>query len=300
MTSAHDPTPVPNRTPLRLVPDDNPVGLARRIQDALDTIAFGAYGLGELVDRCGSVDALATITERAATSRDSEESAAPRHADVAELVDARLIRYLDDEYRAIIFELARIASAHEAKPLDRRTSARRLGAALTWIVLTGNGKVGRANRWQAADIWFWFEVGNCAPLARTIADDLGMLGDPMRSSARYPHNDILLGNAALLHTNTRASIASRRDTSLKIVDDAEEGRRAARPITPAGNGQIRISAQPLQFLTAFRVTTDGRDHLVMTFGDEAVDPDEAIALTVPDARLLHQRLGEALDGPSRV
>lgn len=300
MTSAHDRTSLPNRPPLRLVPDAEPFDLAGRIQQALDTDPFGAYGLNRLVDRCGAVEVLAMITDFPPTSRSSGGTEPATNRDVVAVIDATALRFLDDEYRSIIFELVTLASTHSTNPLERRTTTRRLGAALTWIALTGNGKIGRSGTWQAADIWFWFGVGNCAPLARAIADDLGMLRDPEASAARYPHNDIVLGDAALLHSDARASIAAQRDIALKIVDQNEQRRRAARPIADAGNGQIRISAQSLQVLMAFRVTDEGRDHLVMTFGDEANDPDQAIALSIPDARLLHQRLSEALDGPSRT
>lgn len=296
MTTAPDQSSRRKPTALRLVPD----GLSQRITDALADDPDSAYGLRELVERCGTINALATITQLPAATAPTLRLGHAGNIDYSDLVDTRLGRFLDDEYRAIVLELARIAREHPSMPLGRRTTAPRLVAALTWIALTGNGKVGRSARWQAADIWYWFGVGDCAPLARSIAQDLGMVADPTRSSARYPHNDVLLGNAALLHTDARKSIATQRDTSLSIIDDVEARRKAARPMTPAGGGKVRIAARPLDILTAFRCSSEGRDHVMMTFGDEASDPDEVIALTIPDARLLHQRLGEALDGSSRV
>lgn len=294
MSASHSSPTHANRTGLRLAPDPSPSPTAAWLRELIDSDGLGSSGLRELAEMCGGVEALAALSgptevSPGAVSLDGVGAA------LGAIVDDCIPAFVDDEYRSIIKRLIRTATRCTAQPLAGRTKPARLAAAITWIAFAGNMAVGRRARWHATDIWFWFGVGDCAALGRSIARDLGMSRPEDPFTSPFPSGDILLADLSLLHTKTRAYVVRQRELYVTMIGDDERRRRESRPMIKVGNGQVRVRAQPQQVLGAFRHAVEGRDHVFVTFGENAADPDEVIVLTIPDARLLQQHLGGALD-----
>lgn len=124
-----------------------------------------------------------------------------------------------------------------------------------------------------------------------------MRAAPDDDPLQLPCGDIRLGDVTLLHTSTRRWIVDQRDASARAIEQIERSRAAARPMQRRGD-QVELRGADLGVLSAVRVQLDGPQRVMVLFGDRVDDPDEIVALTVPDAHRLVQLVQAALASPA--
>ena len=294
------PTARPARSIRAVNPDEppSPLDLLRR-ELADDRRWSSARPLAEM---CGGVDALLTLDASPTdlSNEPREARAGGVFAEPLRRVDQALGTYhflFDAEHRAIVRRLFDAALHHPTRPLERRSDPMRIVAAVTWIALVGNMEIGRGRGRLSADL-LWYELGvtSCADLGRKSAADLGMRAEGDDGCYRLPCGDIRLGDVALLHTSTRRWIIDLRDGAASAIEQIEHRRAEARPMRRRGN-QVELRGSEIGVLAALKVQPERRQVVMVLLGDEVDDPDEILALSIPDAHRLVQLLRSALAGP---
>ena len=255
-----------------------------------------------LVDRCGTIDAVESLTDDALLPDCVDDESIPTQdralvRTLLDLIEPVCERHLDDEYFTVLKRLIATTATHPERPLRTRTSPDRLAAALVWIALVGNAdrRVGTAR--GASPVWWWFDVTSCTKLARGLVTTLGFRPEPRFGGPVGWDEDlgVYFRNTALFHSRYRRSlIAQRASTNARVIDE-EERRRVARPAVRTGN-QLKMALVESDFALAMKVSLDGgRQMVVLGLGASREDPDNLFALSIPEARRLAGAMQYALD-----
>ena len=265
----------------------------------------GASWLRGIARSCGGIAALASMNvDPVPAGAFDWSSVDPADRPVVEAVLAAAEQVvgqrLDDEYLGIIRRLVAAAASHPAAPLRRRCAPPRFAAALVWLMLRGNERVGRGHRLIAGeDVWFWFGENSCADIGRKIAAAMGFVPDPSDPHAGDQfHDSIALGDVGLLHSRTRRVLLTRRNDAIYVAERIEASSEAARLVRQRPDGNFRITADETGVVAAVKaIAVSGQAHVTLIFGSSIEDPTHAIALTIPDARTLVAKMQAALDAP---
>lgn len=280
--------------------------VASPLRSAIDRGDHYSGVLRQLAAVCGGIQALETLRDDRIPDQPFDPSGlTDADRGVATEILARIeaacdrSRLLDAQHRTISRRLLAAAAAHPAQPLRRKVAPERIAAALAWIMLRGNLQLGRRGRLTAQLLWELFAVGNCADLGRSIAGKMGLLAptDIGRFHA-LPSKDIALGDVRLLHSTTRSLLIQRRDEAIELAHQLAADRARWSLVTIRDYGKVSIRARDLRVLGAAKALNDqGRATVMMLFGANAMDPDDVIGLSVPDAHQLISALQHALDAP---
>ncbi len=207
--------------------------------------------------------------------------------------------YLDVEVRTILRRLAAAAATHGARPLRSRSAPERKAAALVWLVLKGNMQLSGRSRRTAGRLWDLFGVTECASLARDIAVKMGMF----RASGPgewyvLPCKEIVLGDARLLDSRARSCLIRVRDRTIELTEQLAAEHEAGKLVSPCGDGKVRVRGRELRFIRAMKeLNLEGRAKVIVFLGEDIMDPEDVLALSVPDAHELVASLLCALDAP---
>jgi hypothetical protein len=203
---------------------------------------------------------------------------------------------LDLEHRTIVRRILARVAANDPRPLRRCTNPTRIAAALVWLALHGNGELGRRMRWDALDVWAWFGVTSCADLGRGLLAAAGLGVDPdLERYASERRRQLLLGDAAVLHSSFRAGLLVRRTDLVATIERDAQRHADSRRIVDLGNGKVELRARPVEMLWAVKaMTATGRAQVIVAFG-ECDDDAEVVCMTVPQAHQLRNALQQALD-----
>ncbi len=262
--------------------------------------------LGQLAAVCGGVEALETLRDDPIPDEPFDPSGltdADRRlaTEILATVDVAFGRFplLDGQHRTISRRLVAAALAHPAQPLRRKAATERMAAGLAWIVLQGNMQLGRRGLLTAGLLWELFAVGSCADLGRSIAQKMRLLAPTdIRTFHSLPSKNIALGDVRLLHSSTRTLLIQRRDEAIEFSHQLAADAAKWSLVTIRDDGTVSIHARPLPVVGAVRALNDhGRATVMMLFGTDAMDPDDVIGISVPDAHRLISALQHALDAP---
>jgi hypothetical protein len=260
--------------------------------------------LQQLAAVCGGVPALETLTDDPTPDEPFDPSviADADRALVEEIIATIELagdRFLDDEHRTIARRLVAAAATHPTHPLRRKTAPGKLAAALTWIMLRGNMQLGPGKRLTGQFLWELFGVSNSADLGRSIAQKMRLLaptgGRPYRS---LPSKGIALGDVRLLHSHARSWLIQRRDETIEVANQIAADRERWSLVTVRDDGNVSIRCRDQRVLTAVKaLDSNGRATVMVLLGNRIMDPDDVIAISVPDTHLLISALQHALDSP---
>lgn len=275
--------------------------------------ASGRYSLDDLVAVVGGLDALVDLHDRPLEKDLADERPiAGRAGRLAGLVSTVLADRpaweeqfalpprLDDEIVLAIQRFLRRPDVRSAVE-QHRSSDERLAAAVVWIVGRANGLFGQRRRRPgrtAADLWYWFGVSDASGIGRKLASTLDMLDAESHRSMEYPWTPIQVGEPGTLTASIRRLVIQQRDAVVTLWLREVEHAASARPIRPIGGGKVRVTLRPVSIEAASKVSIDGRQMVALFVDGEPGDPDEVLALSIPDAHLLAQRLQGALTGPA--
>jgi hypothetical protein len=274
------------------------------LQVVIDRDDFASATLRSLAAVCGGVEALETlstdpIVDDLPALDTVPEAHQPLAAEIIAEIEAAGARILDEELQVIVRRLVAAAAVHDSRPLRTRTTPVRLAAALTWIALRGNMQLGPRARLTAEELCELFRVTPCGSLGQSIARKMHLLApvDEM-SFHRLPTKNIALGDVHLLHSRTRQWLVQRRDETVRLADQVAAGREKRRPLKQRSDGHIALRGREVQVLGAVKgMAVEGRATVMVLLGEDAMDPDDVLALSVPDARQLVTWLQRALDAP---
>ncbi len=266
--------------------------------------------LKQLAAVCGGVDVLEALRDDPIPDEPFDPSgmADDHRALAVELLEtietafegSRLLdRLLDDQHRTISRRLVAAAVTHPAQPLRRKAAPQRMAVALVWIMLRGNMQLGPRGRLTAGHLWDAFGVGNCSDLGRSIAQKMRLLAPTeIGSYHSLPSKNIALGDVRLLHSTTRSTLIQRRDEAIELGHQLAATREKWSLVTVRDDGTVSIRARDLPVIGAAKALSDhGRATVMMLFGSDAMNPDDVIGISVPDAHQLISALQHALDAP---
>lgn len=199
------------------------------------------------------------------------------------------------EYVTILRRLLAVAAQQPAGTIRRRTSPERIAAALAWIALRGHGELGRARGRLTADVLWWkFGVGDCAALARSMAESMGMLEEQPHAPARARWL-VHVNDPNLMCGYRRRDEIDLRDHFIERVE-AEEARRAANAVVQITEHGVQLLAHDTELVMCVPgFSDDGVPRIAIALGRDPVDPDEAFALGLEDAERLFASLQMALE-----
>lgn len=262
------------------------------------------YFIGQsLIDRCGTIDAVESLTDEVLPFYPVDWSVVPE-ADrevvetVLDLVDRVCVVHLDAEYRSVSQRLVLLAASHPAFPLRSRTSPDRLAAAILWIALVANMDRLILRSYGPDIVWSWFGVTPCTRMARKIATTLGFRPEPEYGEPVGWDRDkgVYVRDAGLLTSQCRRELIDRRERLNEMLVEQEERKRLARPMVHNGDGQVRTRLVETDFALSVRTSLDaGRQVIALGLGGSKVDPDYVFALSIPEARRLINGVQRALD-----
>jgi len=196
---------------------------------------------------------------------------------------------LDVEFRTITRRILARVARRDPRCLRRATKADRVAAALVYLAGRANGEFGRRGRLTAHSLWSWWGSASCADRARTLRSAAG-LEPEHRSWGDGGFDELVLGDATLLHSSYRKQICRRRDYLAAY---------APRPrITPLPDGRrAQVRAEPAKAVVAAKGLVGARVYLILGLGD-SIDDAAFFALSVPEARALVSIVQDALDAPA--
>ncbi|HWL45601.1 MAG TPA: hypothetical protein VNQ73_21850 [Ilumatobacter sp.] len=198
---------------------------------------------------------------------------------------------VDTESVTIARRLLRRVADHQPAAVARSTPAR-TAAAIVWLALQSNGRLGRRQPLTADALWRMFGVSSCVRRGWELLDAVG-LGriDPEPMSGRKPGP--WLAAASLLHSRTRHQLVQRRDAQVELFVDEHQRRVEARPVHVRNDGLAELRGRRVVPRWA-RVGVDGSRATVALMTGEDEEHAELLMLTVPDARALVAMLTGAL------
>ncbi len=262
--------------------------------------------LRQLAAVCGGVEALETLRDDPIPDEPFDPSGLTDDdralaTEILATIDVAFQRFplLDGQHRTISRRLVAAAVTHPAQPLRRKAAPERMAAGLAWIVLRGNMQLGPRGRLTAGLLWDLFGVGNCADLGRSIAQKMRLLAPTdIRTFHSLPSKDIALGDVRLLHATTRSTLIQRRDEAIEVAHQLAATRERWSLVTFRDDGTVSIRARDLPVIGAAKALNDhGRATVMMLFGTDAMNPDDVIGISVPDAHRMISALQHALDAP---
>jgi len=286
----HDATPTPQFEP----------GALRR---SLESDEYHSATTRALAEICGGIEALEQLDDDALMEAPFDITAVPveDQALVNELlttIDPFCETFLDDEYTSIVHRLLARAIAHPAHPLRRRAGTKRIAAALVWIALKGNNAIGRRRGWTGETLWYLLGVSDCASLGRGIASGMG--ATPSIEAIgfdRHPTGGIVLGDSLLLHSEARRWLIEYRETQIEVISHLEAVRDQRR-FCVERDGRVELRGRGVTIAGALKgISETGRAIVMLVFGESVRDPDDVMALSVPDTHQLITQLQSALDSP---
>ena len=184
--------------------------------------------------------------------------------------------------------LARV-SARDPRVFRRSANARRFAGGLVYLAGRASGEFGRRGRRTSHGLWAWFGVGSCADRARGLRRAAGL--EPDYTSDVLQHRDEWsLGDAALLHSASRARLCMRRERLVSMKP------RHTWTMLPDGR-RAQVEAAPVKAVATAKGLVGTRAMLLVGLGEELEDAS-FFALTIPDAHDLARMLRSALDTPA--
>jgi hypothetical protein len=241
----------------------------------------------------GGIDALFTLDTEPIPDEPFDWSAIapidrPFVDEVLQHTDRCCDSLLDVEFRTITRRLIARVAQRDPRPLRRNQDAARCAAAFVWLASRANGEFGRRGPRRAIHLWDWFGVSNASDRGRTLRRAAGLEPNPAYDESW--HEEFAFGDAALLHSRSRASLIRRRDLLLQI----EESRRRWHP---RADGKVEVRARPAAVITAdMGAVTDSAAPLVLLGLGDDLDDADFFALSIPEAKALVARVQHALDG----
>lgn len=258
-----------------------------------------SLALAELV---GGADALHALHAEPHTAADADEPAWAAARDDERALAAALVADIertvpltlfDEEYRVIARRV--VQRLARAKPgVLRRGEQFRTAAAVVWLVLQGNGMMGRNKPVKGDAVGKAFGLGSPSYRAHTLfhALELPRVSDRNFLRPEWPW----LTDPALLHSSVRAELVAHRERTRQAADVERRFHQAAPALQVAANGQLQVKAEPVAPLWVLSGETSvGRRYLTIGLGHDG--DERAVALTEPDARLLAERLLDVLEPP---
>lgn len=296
----------PNHPQLRPVTDTDRA--PSRLQRALDVDSWASTALAERAERLGGVaayEALSADDVPADEPFDWSSVTAQDHAVVTEVLTAldafaaAPLLTRRPEFTTILRRLLAVAARQPSDTVRRRTSPPRIAAALAWIAFAGNGELGRGRGRVSGELLWWiFDVGNCAPLARSIAESLGMLEEQPGAPARDRWL-VHLGDPGLMRGYRRRYEIELRDEYIERIE-AEEAKRAANAVVQITDDSVVLLARDADLVMCVPTCTqDGVPQIAIVLGSDPVEPDEAVAFGLDDAQRLLGSLQVALSTHQR-
>ena len=292
-----DPQPHVLRQLLARLAEPAPAQSVLRTELAGGQFAQAVLDLADLVGGIDALEALSTDPLPAETIAASGVGGGlgERIEAVGAAINAFAARYTfidvpDAEFRTVIARLVRRIVDGAPDELARSAPAR-VGAALVWLAMQGNGELGRRARLPATFIWDGFGVGPAGDLGRRLlrATGLPFLADPSAAGT-----SVWLADVTLLHSRTRRRLVARRDGLVRMLDELAARRREQAPLRLADDGRVAMQGHRTMPHVAVRgADAGGRDMVAMVFGTAESDV-EVLAVSVPDAHRLVQMLQQAL------
>jgi hypothetical protein len=213
-------------------------------------------------------------------------------------IDAAELWFLDTEDRIVVDRLLEELLAHDPAAVCHGDPAR-TAAALVWLALQGNARLGGRRRVFAVDVWQAFGVTSCSQRGRRLHAVLGL--DRVRpwSAPRLAGAEVRLSRVSLLHSATRARLIAAREALIRLLE-CEPAAPDVAPVAAAA-APLPAPASAVRVVTPRRVeritTSTGRVVVLVAVAGHTGD-GEVLQLSVPDARSLVNQLSRALDGAS--
>ncbi len=270
----------------------------RRSYESEDPLFLGQ----DLIDRCGSIDQLESLTAEPLPAHPVDWGAVPAEdrpllETLLSLIEPMCLAELDDEYISIVRRLVERCAAHPSRPLRARSRPERLAAALVWVATLGNAEPRVLRTGGIGDIWWWFGVTSCTTIGRTLATTVGFRPTPRYGEEVGWDRDegVYLRDPALLHSRYRRSLIAQTASLNDYIVEHEERKRLARPMVQS-EGQVRLRMVESEFAVAAKTNLRNGRHVVMLgLGGTVTDPDHLFALSIPEARRLLQSVQHAVD-----
>lgn len=205
--------------------------------------------------------------------------------DILTAIDMTGVEIFGPETEAALHRLVVIAAGSPLKPLHRRTTAKRLAAALTWIVLSGNQQFSRRYGQTAKVLWSHFGVASCSELGKTIARDLGMWACDLPGVTKAPVDTVFLGDPGLLFSKVRRTLVGIRDEMAWLFESELKAREAAKPLVVTADGSLEARAVRVDVANAFvGHSTEGCEIVVALTHEN--DSLEMLSLSIDQAKRL--------------
>jgi hypothetical protein len=276
--------------------DESVLRRAVRLADPLVELVDG------LASNVGGLDALETLHSEPLPSLPFHWGAVPpaeteQVMRIVARLDSANLWFLDVEDRAIVDRLLEEVLVRHPKVV-RQGDAARTAAALVWLALQGNARLGGRRRVFALDVWQAFGVTSCSERGRRLHAALEL--EPVRawSYPRLAGAQVRLCRVSMLHSVTRARLIAAREALSRHIEQEWAARAPVAAAEPSAAG-----APPARQVTPIDVerveTSSGRVIVRATIassGDDHEQVGEVVQLSVSDARALLNMLSHALDG----